>query len=121
MLRGDIEPETLLADRLEGSPWRERPNPAVPTRIVIDPESSQESTILEVVTKDRPGLLFALARALHELDLSIVLAKVSTEGAKAIDVFYVVDENGKKIDSKERLLHIRDTLLSSLEGRSGTG
>lgn len=114
MLRGDIEPEALLAERLEGSPWRERPNPSVPTRIVIDCKSSEAHTIVEVITKDRPGVLFALARALQGLGLSIGFAKVSTEGAKAIDVFYVADERGSKVESTERLEHIRDTLQGAL-------
>jgi [protein-PII] uridylyltransferase len=109
MLAGTVDARALLEDRLgQASPWRERPSPDVPAEVVIDALSSQSHTIVEVVTKDRPGLLYDLARALHELDLSIAIAKVSTEGAKAIDVFYV-----PKIESAERLDVIRARLLSA--------
>src|SRR5581483_2622139 len=109
LLLGGADPRALLEERLgRASPWRERPSPDVPAEVVIDALSSQTHTIVEVVTKDRAGLLYDLASALHELDLPIALAKVSTEGAKAIDVFYV-----PKIESGERLTVIRDRLLSA--------
>jgi [protein-PII] uridylyltransferase len=108
LLAGEIEAAALMEGSVGTSPWR-RPSPKVRTEVVIDPLSSQSHTILEVVTKDRPGLLFDLASALHELGLSIVVAKVSTEGAKAIDVFYVVTQD----ESKQRLDVIRDRLLSA--------
>jgi len=78
---GRVEAPALLATRTgSGSPWRERPSPAVPTEVQVDDRASPRHTVVEVFAKDRPGLLHTLARALHELKLSIALSKINTEG-----------------------------------------
>ena len=46
---------------------------------------------------DRRGLLYVVARALHELNLSVDLAKISTHYDQVVDVFYVQDAEGRKI------------------------
>lgn len=114
LLAGSVQAPALVAEALGGttSPWR-RASPNVRTEVLLDEISSRSHTIIEVVTKDRPGLLFDLATALHELGLSIAVAKVSTEGAKAIDVFYVQSASADPTESKERMSVIRDRLLSA--------
>ncbi len=76
--------------------WLKRTLPTVDTRVVIDNKASDESTIIDVFATDRPWLLYTIAEILYRQGLSIVLSKVSTEGAQAIDVFYVQDEKGGK-------------------------
>jgi [protein-PII] uridylyltransferase len=121
LIRGDVDAAALLTQRHgAGSPWRERPSPPIEARVVTDEWTSPTHTIVEVVAKDRPGLLYRLARALHELHLTIAIAKITTEGAKAIDVFYVSEEDGSKVESKERLARIRDRLLEAV-GTQGKG
>ncbi len=73
---------------------------------MIDNTSSSSCTIVEVHAEDRMGLLFTIARALRDLDLDIRIAKVSTSGDKAVDVFYVVGADGKKVLDEERLEEI---------------
>jgi [protein-PII] uridylyltransferase len=108
------DPQTLLAARLgSGSPWRERPSPAVLTEVSIDDRASPRHTVIEVFAKDRPGLLFTLARALHEMGLSIALSKINTEGTKVADVFYVNDLDGKRV-APERFKEIRDALVKAI-------
>jgi [protein-PII] uridylyltransferase len=87
---GRVDAAELLRSRTGTvSPWRERPSPAVPTEVIIDDRASPRHTVIEVFAKDRPGLLYALARAMHELGLSIALSKINTEGTRVADVFYV--------------------------------
>ena len=86
--------------------------PAVFTEIVIDHSAAFRHSVIEVWTKDRPGLLFTLAQALHELDISISLAKINTEGTRAIDVFYVTDLTGSKITSPARQAAIKRHILA---------
>lgn len=115
LIRGEIDAPNLLALRLgQTSPWRERPSPPIEPEVVLDEWTSPTHTIVEVVAKDRPGLLHRLAQALHDLHLSIAVSKITTEGAKAIDVFYVSEEDGSKVESKERLAAIRDRLLEAV-------
>jgi [protein-PII] uridylyltransferase len=88
------------------SPWRERPSPRVQTEVVLDDRASPHHTIVEVFAKDRPGLLYQLAQALHDLDLSIAVSKINTEGACVADVFYVQERGGGKVLPGERFKQI---------------
>ena len=97
VLGGEVTPREL-AKRRSSSRWSERPSPVVNTEVVIDNRASSRYTVIEVLTKDRPGILFALAEALHQLGVSIAVAKINTEGTKVVDVFYVTTENGGKLD-----------------------
>ncbi len=103
----------LVRDRMgRGSPWRERPSPAVLSEVVIDDRASPRHTVVEVFAKDRPGLLYELASALHGLGLSIALSKINTEGTKVADVFYVNELDGSKVEPGSRFRVIREALLA---------
>lgn len=86
----------------------------VPPRVLIYNEASSSHTIIEVNGKDRTGLLYELAQKISDLGLQIGSARVSTIGAKVIDVFYVRDSAGMKIYNKQALSHIREELINIL-------
>ncbi len=87
----------------------------LPMRVVIDNDSSQFCTIVDIFAHDRRGLLFTVARALHKMNLSIILAKISTHVDQVVDVFYIKDSHGRKIVNAERLETIREELLCCIE------
>ncbi|MEQ8836631.1 MAG: hypothetical protein RID07_07485, partial [Lacipirellulaceae bacterium] len=87
----------------------------LPNAVRIDNESSQRGTVVEVFTFDRAGLLYQLARQLHELGLTIRHAKIGTYLDQVVDVFYVTDRSGEKIFEEGRLSEIRDSMLSIVE------
>ena len=74
----------------------------------------QDFTVIDVFTRDRVGILFAIANALYHLDVSIHLAKITTNVDRVLDVFYVTDRVGMKIEDEESLERIRVTLLDVL-------
>jgi [protein-PII] uridylyltransferase len=113
---GAVDAEQLLSERVGASPWRERPSPAVLSEVVVDDRASPRHTVVEVFAKDRPGLLYSLARALHGLGLSIALSKINTEGTKVADVFYVNELDGSKVAPGPRFKDLRDTLLEAARG-----
>ena len=76
--------------------------------------ASAAFTVVEVNGRDRKGLLYRLTRALTALKLQIANAKVSTFGARAVDVFYVKDQFGLKIEDERRLKAIRESLMAVL-------
>ncbi|MEM9195884.1 MAG: hypothetical protein AAGF12_42350, partial [Myxococcota bacterium] len=79
-----------VVDQLDVTPaWSRRRVPEVETEVIVDNAVSSRFTVIDVFTKDRIGLLHFLSRTLHESGLSIALSKISTEGARAADVFYV--------------------------------
>ncbi len=78
----------------------------VPTSVTFDNDGSDIYTIIEVDTRDRPGLLFDLTRTLANLNVYIASAVVATYGEQVVDSFYVKDMFGLKFysDSKQRTL-----------------
>ena len=88
--------------------------PKVPTVVQIDNEASDNLTIVEVFTEDRIGVLFTMTYALHQLGLSIHVAKISTNVDQVADVFYVTDADGKKIEDPARIEAIRLAIHESL-------
>ncbi len=82
----------------------------VPTSITFDNEGSEIFTIIEVDTRDRPGLLYDLTRELNYNNISIATAQIATYGEQAVDVFYVKDMFGMKLHSE----HKRNTLEKKL-------
>ncbi|MFZ5791506.1 MAG: [protein-PII] uridylyltransferase [Pseudomonadota bacterium] len=93
----------------------------VAPRVLIDNKASAEHTLIEVNGRDRRGLLYGLTRALTAQKLQIASAKVSTFGARAVDVFYVKDKYGLKVESKTRLKPIREALMAVLEQGEARG
>jgi [protein-PII] uridylyltransferase len=86
----------------------------VPPRVVIDNRASNSYTVLEVNGRDRPGLLHDVTSAISEQGLQIGSAHVSTYGVRAVDVFYVKDVFGLKVENERKLATLRDALLGAL-------
>jgi [protein-PII] uridylyltransferase len=78
----------LIARRRPPSGLPPRITPAVATEIRIVDDAAA-ATIVEVFTRDRQGVLHAITQTLADLGLDISLSKISTEGEKVADVFYV--------------------------------
>ncbi|HHG91058.1 MAG TPA: [protein-PII] uridylyltransferase [Devosia sp.] len=87
----------------------------LPPDVQISNGLSKKFTVIEVSGLDRAGLLYGLTRVLADLNLSIGSAHVGTYGEKAIDVFYITDLTGAKIEDPARQRRIRDALLKVLE------
>jgi [protein-PII] uridylyltransferase len=64
--------------------------------------------------RDRPGLLHDVTTAISEQGLQIASAHVTTYGVRAVDVFYVKDVFGLKVENERKLALLRDALLNAL-------
>ena len=84
----------------------------LPNEVRIDHEMSDTCTVVEVFTIDRRGLLYRLARALHDLRLIIRFAKIGTYLDQVVDVFYVTDRDGLRIENEQRVAEIRAGLTA---------
>jgi [protein-PII] uridylyltransferase len=87
----------------------------VPPRVVIDNRASNSHTVLEVNGRDRPGLLHDVTAAISEQGLQIASAHVTTYGVRAVDVFYVKDVFGLKVENERKLATLRSALLAALQ------
>jgi [protein-PII] uridylyltransferase len=112
VLTGDLKPHREF-DR--PPPFQSRTSVfTVPPRVLIDNQASQSYTVIEVNGRDRPGLLHELTRELTRLSLQVSSAKISTYGEKVVDVFYVKNLFGHKVDHPDKLAEIRTALEAVL-------
>jgi [protein-PII] uridylyltransferase len=87
----------------------------LPLRVQLDTDSSETRTIIDVFAHDRPGLLYTISCVIFELGLSVDLAKIATNFDQVVDVFYVVENDGRKVVDAERVKQIQGTLHHALE------
>ncbi|SFD89229.1 [protein-PII] uridylyltransferase [Roseivivax sediminis] len=91
----------------------------VPTSITFDNDGSEIYTIIEVDTRDRPGLLHDLTRTLAAQNIYIASAVIATYGEQVVDSFYVKDMFGLKLHSAQRQKalerKLRDAIAAGVE------
>jgi [protein-PII] uridylyltransferase len=99
-LKGEVVAREALKDR-DKIKKRDREF-RFPTHITFDNDGSEIYTIIEVDTRDRPGLLYDLTRTLAANNIYIASAVIATYGAQVVDTFYVKDMFGLKLYQKPR-------------------
>jgi len=85
-----------------------------PHRVTLDNTSSSFFTIIEVFTYDFLGLLYSISDAIYRCDLNIWVAKIATKADQVVDVFYVRDINGQKVDLPEQVAAIKAAIMERL-------
>jgi len=111
-LAGDLDVEARLAETR--ATYHAVPRVQMETSVAVDNVGSDRYSIVEVNTADRLGLLFAITKALHDLSLDIHLAKVDTIGAEVVDAFYVLRENGRRIEDADEIERVRRRVRESI-------
>ncbi len=114
-LRGRVALRARLLERARTYKYQRvtTARPAAP-QVVVDNETSRDATVLEVRGPDSIGLLYRVTRAMVELDLDIMTAKVQTLGDDVVDAFYVRDSAGEKILDPDYLAEIEVAVLSAI-------
>jgi len=85
------------------------------TRVRIDNHASDQYTVIDIFTVDRRGLLYAITRTLFELGFSVWRAKIGTYLDQVVDVFYVTDQQGRRIEDPAMLQQTQQRLLEVIE------
>ncbi|MBM3554205.1 MAG: [protein-PII] uridylyltransferase [Alphaproteobacteria bacterium] len=111
-LAGRMIPHRLLAEG-KAPVGRSQAFEVAPV-VIVDNRLSNTATVIEVSGHDRRGLLHDLTRALYDLNLSIVSARIATYGERAADTFYVRDIFGLKVEHEGKIAAIRARLLKAL-------
>jgi [protein-PII] uridylyltransferase len=115
VLNGKVKLVDLVASRGTSESVVAWKTPAVPAELKVDNGVSRDFTVVEVITEDRPGVLYAITHTLAAEGLDIHRSKIATEANRAIDVFYVRDKaTGEKILDTDRVAALRAALLASL-------
>ncbi|WP_419784520.1 HD domain-containing protein [Maridesulfovibrio sp.] len=89
----------------------------VPTRISIDNESSEQCTLIEVITQDRSGILYDMAAFFSRMNIDLRMARISTTGQSVFDVFHVEGPEGGRIEDNIHLRELVGALEFTLSGK----
>ncbi len=114
-LQGRLALEYRLALHAAEQSRKKGRGPEKPDEVVVDNHSSDEYTIIEVYTTDRPGLLYSITRTMLDLRLQVVLAKISTRMDQVADIFYVLTQEGQRVEDPEHVEEIKRALIFSLQ------
>ena len=111
IMSGSEDVERMLTSRRRTR--RKSPKINVESRVDFDDSASSQSTLLQVVAQDTPGLLHALALTIAGFGCNIEVALIDTEGEMAIDVFYITRNATKLEPALEE--ELRGALLQAIE------
>jgi [protein-PII] uridylyltransferase len=116
---GALNGQEPMTDRLEAKalPLQRAEAFHIKPAVFIDNRASNRYTVVEVNARDRPALLSGLAEALFQSRAMVHSAHIATYGERAVDVFYLTDRHGEKIESATRLKTLQTRLLKA----AGTG
>ncbi len=87
-------------------------------KVKLDNDSSDFHTIIEVYAEDRPGLVYDITKTLSDFGINIHRAKIGTSGDQVVDVFYVLDPMGQKLEDEDMMEELQGALLYA--ARCGT-
>ena len=111
-LSGEVIPREAIKER---DKFKKREKAfKVPTSVTFDNEGSEIYTIIEVDTRDRPGLLFDLTRTLANMNVYIASAVIATYGEQVVDSFYVKDMFGLKFHSESKQKKLEQNLRQAI-------
>ncbi len=113
VLLGEADLEKMLRDR-QRSEKGAIAKVKVETKIEFDDSCSSTSTLVQVITQDRPRLLHRIASCLSDQKCNIEIALIDTEGQMAIDTFYLT-WGGAKLKT-EHCKKVERALLEELRG-----
>jgi [protein-PII] uridylyltransferase len=94
VVKGEADVARMLRDRLK-SEKLDSTKVKISTQIEFDDQCSTHSTLVQVLTQDRPGLLYRMCSLVSKHECNIEIALIETEGQMAIDVFYLTSDGGK--------------------------
>jgi len=114
ILGGKVQLKELLSKRKEPNGIKQKVIPRVSVEVKVNNQDSDFYSIVEVTGQDRMGILYEITQALTDSGCEIHFARVSTLGNRIVDVFYIQDEWGEKIEEKSKMDRLKRTVLNRL-------
>ena len=112
-LEGNFNIEKALNLKWKEIPARFRAVKA-PIRVIVDNKTSDEYTILDIKCKNAPGVLYKITKVITSLGLQINTANVSTYGDRVVDIFYLKNAFGLKVDDNITIKKVKISIIEAL-------
>ena len=113
-LEGNFNIEKALNIKWKEIPARFRAVKA-PIRVIVDNKTSDQYTILDIKCKNAPGVLYKITKIITSLGLQINTANVSTYGDRVVDIFYLKNAFGSKVDDNTTIEKVKNSILEELK------
>ena len=113
-LEGNFNIEKALNIKWKEIPARFRAVKA-PIRVIIDNKTSDQYTILDIKCKNAPGVLYKITKIITTLGLQINTANISTYGDRVVDIFYLKNAFGSKVDDNTTIEKVKNSILEELK------
>jgi [protein-PII] uridylyltransferase len=120
LAEGDRQPLRGLDRRRGLAPQQPGTGRRPPTRAAVVPHASAESTVIEIRTHDRPGLLHEVGTTFARAGLSVHSAHIATYAGQTLDTFYLSEFGGRTL-SPERIAQTISMLMEACDDVSPTG
>lgn len=118
-IRHALKQELALVDDYSDIISRRTPrrlkNFKIPTRTSISNDISTGTTVLEVISPDRPGLLALIARIFLEFGIQLNNAKITTLGERVEDIFFITDADGNPLSDPNLCRQLQDRICQQLD------
>jgi len=102
VVKGQADVARMLSDRLKSETADSaKVKVKVATQVEFDDGCSANSTLVQILTQDRPGLLYRMCSLVSKQDCNIEIALIETEGQMAIDVLYL-SSRGTKLTPQQQ-------------------
>jgi [protein-PII] uridylyltransferase len=128
VLKGEESLDQLMRRNTRLSCGHQLPASRNATEVEIDNGIGDRFTVIDVFADDTQGLLYVITHAIFRLGLSVHAARISTRldddiqqslrtvgRHQVVDVFYVTDRDGAKIEDHARLEAIRSTIKQDID------
>jgi [protein-PII] uridylyltransferase len=90
----------------------------IETAVTFSTAPNGQTTTMEVVAQDRPGLLYQVALTLASCKVRLVTAKIATFGERVEDIFFIVTPDGKLVDDPALQESLKKEIVERLDPRT---
>ncbi|MBT5388629.1 MAG: [protein-PII] uridylyltransferase [Porticoccaceae bacterium] len=114
---GIVNPGSVSTEISRRTP-RQLKNFTLKTVASLRNDIETDTTVLEVITPDRPGLLAHLASIFLRYNLNLYNAKITTLGERVEDTFYLTDQHNKPLTDMTFSKELQETICRELDSRN---
>ena len=91
---------------------------AIKTTTSLSNDTDTNTTMLEVITPDRPGLLAHISSIFLRFDLNLYNAKIATLGERVEDIFYLTDSSHQPLTDPHLNEELQLAICNELDKRN---
>ena len=117
MKKGIKKPESVNLN-IQRRTSRQLKQFAIKTTTSLSNDTDTNTTMLEVITPDRPGLLAHITSIFLRFDLNLYNAKIATLGERVEDIFYLTDSSHQPLTATHLNEELQLAICNELDKRN---